>query len=93
MKVGQGKRVEERRKKRLFTPAIYFILELIYMWLILTIIQVNQNPLTWELWSQLIMAIFALYSLFKTIHVYRRQKEYPIDENSVKFMEKFMKDS
>jgi len=41
----------------------------------------------------LIMAIFALYSLFKTIHVYRRQKEYPIDENSVKFMEKFMKDS
>jgi len=91
MRIDQGNRVEERRKKRLFIPAIYFILELIYMWLILTIIQANQNPLTWALWGQLIMGVFFLYALFKTIHVYRRQKEYPADENGVSLINKLMR--
>ena len=70
-------RVYERRRKRKFIPAIYFIAEVVLVWLILSLIQLNFNILEWNIWSLLIFIVSVLYSTFKTIHVYRRQKNYP----------------
>ena len=76
----KNSKIIERRKKRLFVPAIYFILELIFMWLVLTILEMSFNPLDWELWSQLVMVFFSAYALFKMIHIYNRQEDYFEDE-------------
>lgn len=75
----KNNKIRERRRKRQFIPAIYFILELIFMWLVLTILQTDFNPIRWELWSQVIMLSFSAYAFFKMIHIYNRQKDYDID--------------
>jgi len=72
----KSSKIIERRKKRQFIPAIYFILELIFMWLVLTILQVSFNPIDWEIWSQVVMLLFSSYAFFKMIHIYNRQKNY-----------------
>jgi predicted transporter len=71
-----GSKIRERRHKRAFAPAIYFILELILMWLILTVWEVNFNPTDWKNLSQFIMFVFTIYALFKMIYIYNRQKNY-----------------
>ncbi len=76
-------RVYERRRKRKFIPAIYFIAEVVLAWLILSLIQLNFNLFEWSIWSLFIFILSVLYSTFKTIHVYRRQKNYP--ESDKKF--------
>ncbi len=73
----KSSKIKERRKKRVFLPAIYFILELILIWLVFVILQISYNPLDWELWSQILMIIFGIYAFLKMLHVYRRQKDYP----------------
>jgi len=71
------RRVYERRRKRMLIPAIYFVAEVVLAWLILSLIQLNFNFTEWSIWGLLIFIISVLYSTFKTIHVYRRQKSYP----------------
>ena len=70
-------RVYERRRKRKFIPAIYFMAEVVLAWLILSLIQLSFNFDEWSIWAVLIFIVSVLYSTFKTIHVYRRQKNYP----------------
>jgi hypothetical protein len=72
----ENSKIKERRRNRKFVPAIYFILELIFMWLVLTILQLSCNPIDWELWSQVVMVLFASYALLKMLHIYKRQKDY-----------------
>ena len=69
--------VYERRRKRKFIPAIYFVAEVVLAWLILSLIQLNFNLFDWDIWWLFIFIASVLYSTFKTIHVYRRQKNYP----------------
>jgi len=73
----KSNKIKERRKKRVFLPAIYFILELIFVWLVFVILQISYNPLNWDLWCQILMIISAVYSFLKMLHVYNRQKDYP----------------
>ncbi len=70
-------RIYERRRKRKFIPAIYFVAEVVLSWLILSLIQLDFNLFEWSAWSFIIFTISVIYSTFKTIHVYRRQKNYP----------------
>jgi len=72
----KSSKIIERRRKRQFVPTIYFILELIFMWLVLTILQISFNPVNWEVWSQIVMFFFTAYALFKMLHIYNRQKDY-----------------
>jgi len=72
-------KVRERRKKRMFIPALYFSLEVIFIWLVLSVIQQNLFIPTWELWSILVFIVFVGYAIFKTVHVYQRQKDYPTE--------------
>ena len=71
-----GNKIIERRQKRKFAPAIYFILELILIWLVLTVLEVNYNPMDWTIWSQISMIVFGIYAIFKMLYIYNRQKRY-----------------
>ena len=70
-------KVQERRKKRKFVPALYFFLEVLFIWLVLTLIQMNFFIQTWELWSLIVFIVAVGYFFIKTVHVYQRQKDYP----------------
>ena len=69
-------KIKERRKKRIFIPTLYFFTEIILAWLVLSLIQVDFDIRSWNLWSLIVFFIALSYSLAKTIHVYKRQKNY-----------------
>ena len=69
-------RVHERRRKRLVIPIIYFSLEVTFFWLVLSLIQMQFTFKTWDKWSLVIFITAVTYSMFKTIHIYKRQKHY-----------------
>jgi len=69
-------RIGERRKKRMIVPMVYFMVEVTLFLLILSLIEMNFNVLEWNIFSILVFVIAVLYSILKTIHVYRRQREY-----------------
>ena len=66
----------ERRRKRLITPIIYFLAEIIFYWLALSLIQLEFNFINWDIWAILIIIVTSIYSVMKTVHIYKRQKDY-----------------
>jgi len=66
----------ERRRRRMITPIIYFLAEVVSLWLVLVLIQVNFNVLEWNFWAIVVYALGILYSIIKTVNVYQRQKDY-----------------
>jgi len=72
----KSSKINERRKKRLVIPMVYFILEVIFMWLVLSLIQLKFDPRDWAIWSVGIFLLVGVYSFSKTLHVYQRQKDY-----------------
>ena len=72
----KSSKIEERRKKRMLIPMVYFMLEIIFVWLVLSLIQLKFDPRDWAIWSIGIFMILGAYSLSKTLHVYNRQKNY-----------------
>ena len=70
----------ERRRKRRIVPIIYFLAEVLFLWLILVVIQVKFNMFEWEFWAIGIFIIGCSYSIIKTANVYERQKDYPTKE-------------
>ena len=69
-------RDSERRRKRLIIPMVYMLVEIVCLWLILALIQVKFNMLEWNFWALAIFILGSVYSIFKTIHIYKRQKDY-----------------
>ena len=76
MRLDASNNVIERRKKRMFIPALYFIAEMVLVWLVLSIIQVQFDMREWSLWSVIVFTLAIAYFLAKTVHVYKRQKNY-----------------
>jgi len=66
----------ERRRKRILTPIIYFLAEIIALWLSLSLIQLEFNVKNWAIWAIIIFIVGIVYSLIKTVHIYKRQKGY-----------------
>jgi membrane protein YdbS with pleckstrin-like domain len=81
MSIHRNIRDSERRKKRLIVPAFYFLVEMTLMWLILSLIQLKFNLFTWDTWAIFVFVLVVLYGIAKTIHIYKRQKDYPIPDN------------
>ena len=77
MRDARDSKIKERRKKRMVIPIIYFIAETTLAWLVLSLIQVDFNIKHWSIWSIIILLLSVSYSISKTIHVYRRQKDDP----------------
>ncbi|KIM07610.1 MAG: hypothetical protein KU29_06295 [Sulfurovum sp. FS06-10] len=76
MRINNGMQVQERRKKRVFIPSFYFVAEMVFIWLVLSLIQLEFDVLGWNDWGVVIFSIFFIYSLGKTVHVYKRQNNY-----------------
>jgi len=74
MKTYNGGNRQERRKKRLIAPMVFFFAELTLAWLILSIINISFSIATWSSWSYIASIIVFIYLGDKTIRVYRRQK-------------------
>jgi len=77
MEMRKESTIKERRKKRVFTPIIYFVLECIFVWLVLSLIQVDFDMNSWSLWSKVVLGCFTLYFFMKMRNIYERQKSYP----------------
>ncbi len=73
---GYSDKVIERRQKRLIVPIIYFLAEIVVLWLALTLIQLNFDIREWEVWAMIIFFIGLVYSIVKTLDIYQRQKSY-----------------
>jgi len=69
-------RVDERRRKRMLLPAVYLMAEIVVIWLALALVQLKFSFMSWSLWSMLIFVGAVTYAVIKTIHVYKRQKDY-----------------
>ena len=82
----------ERRRKRLVMPIIYFLAEIIFIWLVLALIQVKFNMFEWNFWALAIFILGSVYSIFKTVHIYERQKDYPTKKEYNKRRSKFSGD-
>lgn len=76
MRIHLDRKDRERRRRRLLTPAFYFIAEMVLIWLVLSLIQLNFNILMWDGWSYVVGVVFTLYSVLKLLHIYHRQKRY-----------------
>jgi len=74
MKTYNGNSNQERRRKRVFVPIVYLILELIFAWIVLSIINISFDISSWALWSYGAWFGAFLYSVSKTFHIYKRQK-------------------
>lgn len=66
----------ERRRKRLITPIIFFLAEIVFYWLVLSLIQLEFNVKKWAIWAMAIFILGIVYSLIKTVHIYKRQRDY-----------------
>jgi|GEM_PF-2206412 len=75
MKIDNGNNRQERRKKRVVIPIVYFLAEITLGWLILSIVNLSFYIKQWTVWSYSVMIIIFLYSLSKTFMVYKRQKK------------------
>lgn len=76
MEINIQSKIQERRKKRLITPAFYFFAEMVFIWLVLSLIQLDFNIVRWEVWSYIVLVLFVVYAFVKMLHVYQRQKDY-----------------
>jgi len=72
----RSSKIQERRKKRLFIPILYFIMEMVFIWLVLSLIQLKFDLRDWAIWSIGVFVLLGMYSFSKTVHVYMRQKNY-----------------
>ena len=74
MRIYNGENRQEKRKKRVFTPVIYFLSELIFTWLIISIINLSFNIFSWDNWSYIPLFTIFCYITYKTYTIYNRQK-------------------
>lgn len=66
----------ERRRKRLLTPVVYLIVELIFIWLLLSLIQLSFDFQSWAIWSYVVGMVLSVYAVAKMLYIYHRQKRY-----------------
>ena len=50
--------------------------EVVFLWLILVLIQLNFNIFEWNILAIIVFSIGIMYSIMKTMHVYQRQQDY-----------------
>ncbi|SFV50200.1 hypothetical protein MNB_SV-12-1838 [hydrothermal vent metagenome] len=74
METYNGENRQERRKKRVFTPMIYFLSELTLAWLIISIANLSFQIFAWASWSYIAMFTIFTHTAYKTYSIYMRQK-------------------
>jgi hypothetical protein len=78
LKLDNGNDRQERRKKRYFIPIFFFFAELTLAWLVISIIQVDFDIRNWQLWGKILLGLGTLYSLSKTLRIFKRQRNFSV---------------
>lgn len=78
MKIDNGQYKFEKRRKRTFTPIIYMLAEIVFAWILLSIVNISFEVQTWGIGSYIILFLAFSYSVYKTQGVYERQKDYEV---------------
>jgi hypothetical protein len=76
MKIDNGNNRQERRRKRAFAPALYFLAELTLGWILISIANLSFDIQSWAEMSHTVFFAIFVYSGYKTHIVYKRQKFY-----------------
>ncbi len=76
MKIDIGNQTHERRKKHYITPLLYMIAEIMLGWILLSFVMVDFRVSQWDLWAKLLLGVVGIYSSYKMIKIYQRQKNY-----------------
>jgi len=67
----------ERRRRRKFIPFIYFVLEIVALWLFIGLIHLTLDISKWVIVALILYLVMAVYRIKKTFEVYKRQRNYP----------------
>ena len=76
MKIYNGEEQQEKRRKHYITPIIYFLAEVSFIWIVLSIIEITFDIREWSIWAVVALVITAIYPTYKTLRVFIRQKNY-----------------
>ena len=76
MKIYNGENNQERRRKHYITPIIYFLAEVSFIWIILSVVEISFNIVEWNRWAVVALAVVAVYPAYKTVKIFIRQKNY-----------------
>jgi len=76
MKIYNGEEKHERRRKHYITPIIYFLAEVSFIWILLSVVQISFDILEWQTWAVVVLGVGAIYPAYKTIKIFKRQKNY-----------------
>jgi len=61
-------------------PIIYAIAEAIVLWLTIALILLEFDVREWDIWAIIVFTVGGVYNIAKTLHVYKRQKDYGDNE-------------
>ena len=76
MRIYNGENKQEKRRKHYVTPVIYFLAEISFIWIILSVIEISFDIRKWSIWAVVALAIGMIYPAYKTVRVFIRQKNY-----------------
>ena len=76
MRIYNGEDQQEKRRKHYVTPIIYFLAEVSFIWIMLSVIEITFDISKWGTWAVVALAIGAIYPAYKTVNVFIRQKSY-----------------
>jgi len=65
---------KRRRHPSLFVPFAFFLMELVMMWLLLSLFNWDTNPLEWNVYAYGVYALWVIFSSIKLKIVLKRQK-------------------
>jgi len=67
--------MEKRRKRPSYlVPIVFSVLEIIVMWLLLSLFNWAINPTKWNVYAYVVMGIWVIFSSIKLSIVLKRQK-------------------
>jgi len=76
MLIDNGENKQEKRRKHYMTPIIYFLAELSFLWILISVIEITFDIREWKRWAMVALAMGAIYPAYKMLRVFIRQKNY-----------------
>ena len=76
MKTYNGENNQERRHKHYITPIIYFLAEVSFIWIILSVVEISFNIVEWRALAIIALIVGAIYPAYKTVNIFIRQRNY-----------------
>lgn len=66
-------RGHERRQGSIWKPFAYYFLELTLFFVVLSVFELNGDPLSWSVWSYLVLSVWVVHITKKLFKILERQ--------------------